>query len=74
MPIRKSAPPVEVPTVLAELLAANPEAKAYFDGLAPSCRREYVGYVTEAKKPETQARRAARTLEMILAEARNRVR
>ena len=56
---------VTVPKDLRDALAANPRIEAFFDGLAPSCRAEYVGFVTEAKKPETRTARIDRTLEML---------
>lgn len=56
---------VEVPEDLAAALTENPDAQKYFDSLAYSHRKEYVGFVTEAKKPETRAKRIARTIEML---------
>ncbi len=53
---------VVVPTVLKKALAKSPKAKAFFDALAPSHRREYSEYVREAKKFETIQRRAAWTI------------
>lgn len=63
---------VDVPADLRKALAARPRAKAFFDGLSPSCRKEYAGYVDEAKRPETRKRRIAQTLAM-LKEGRRRV-
>jgi hypothetical protein len=53
---------VEVPADLAAALDATPGARAAFDALAFSHRREWVESVTEARRPETRARRIARTL------------
>jgi hypothetical protein len=50
---------VEIPAELAEVLAADPAAKAAFDALASSHRREYAEHVAGAKRPETRQRRAA---------------
>ena len=61
---------VEVPDDLAEALAADPEAKARFDALSFTHRREYVEAVTGAKRPETRARRIERTVEQLDGEAR----
>lgn len=49
---------VEVPPDLAEALAAAGVREA-FDALAPSHRKEHVRSVTDAKKPETRARRVS---------------
>jgi hypothetical protein len=38
-------------------------ARAAFDGLAPSHKKEWVRWVEEAKKPETRAARIAKTVE-----------
>jgi hypothetical protein len=51
-----------VPPDLARALRANARAAAAFARLAPSHRREYVGFVIEAKRPETRARRVEKTV------------
>ena len=56
---------VDVPPDLAEALAAEPAAGAAFDRLSFSHRREYVQWITEAKRPETHARRVAGTLDRL---------
>ena len=57
---------VEVPEDLAEALARNDAARAAFDGLSFSHRREYVEAINEAKRPETRARRVERTLQALI--------
>jgi uncharacterized protein YdeI (YjbR/CyaY-like superfamily) len=42
-------------------------AKAAFDALAPSHRRDYAEHVAEAKRPETRERRAAQAIERLRA-------
>ena len=61
-----------VPPELAAALKTNPAARAAWEKLAPSHRREYVGYITEAKKPETRARRAKSSIERLLEKAKDR--
>lgn len=46
----------------ARALAANPQAKAAFDGFAPSHRRDYVEWIGEAKRDETRTRRIAEAI------------
>jgi hypothetical protein len=58
---------VEVPEDLADALASVPEAKARFDKLAFTHRKEYVRWVTEAKRDDTRRRRVAQAVEMISA-------
>ena len=50
-------------TPLPEDLAAalDDGARAFFEGLAPSHRKEWVRWVEEAKKPETRAARIEKT-------------
>jgi len=56
---------VEVPDDLAAALAAQPAAETAFAAMAYSHRKEYVRWVTEAKKAETRATRIAKTVEMV---------
>jgi hypothetical protein len=56
---------VEVPADLAEALAQDDAARATFDGLAFTHRKEWVRWVEEAKKAETRATRLARTVESL---------
>jgi hypothetical protein len=58
---------VEVPEALAAALAADPQARASFDQLAFSHRKEYARWVAEAKQQETRQRRVQQALEMIRA-------
>ena len=46
-------------------LAADPEARAAFDGLSFTHQREYAAWVTEAKREATRARRVAQTVQML---------
>ena len=56
---------VEVPETLAEALATDPKAKATFDAMAFTHRKEYARWVAEAKREETRQRRVQQALEMI---------
>jgi hypothetical protein len=56
---------VAVPGDLAAALAETPEARAFFDGLAYTHRREYVRWIEEARRAETRARRVARAVAML---------
>ena len=51
---------VEIPDDLAAALAAKPGARAAFDKLAYSARKEHVRQVVEAKAQETRERRIAK--------------
>jgi hypothetical protein len=58
---------VEVPAALASALDADPEARAKFDALAFTHRKEYARWIEEAKREETRARRVEQALEMLRA-------
>jgi len=62
---------IAVPQDFAAELAANPAAGQSFDSLAPSHRREYLEWITEAKRDETRSKRIATSLEW-LAEGKRR--
>lgn len=58
---------VELPDDLAAALAARPGARAAFDALAYSARKEHVRQVTEAKAQETRERRIAKIVAGLIA-------
>ncbi|WP_274650049.1 YdeI/OmpD-associated family protein [Paenibacillus humicola] len=58
--------PLEAPADLNAALAAAPEAEAYFNGLAPSHRKEYIRWITEAKREETRAVRISGAVDKLL--------
>jgi len=51
-----------VPAIFEEALAANKKALENFNGLAPSYRRNMVGWVLSAKKEETRRKRLAEVI------------
>lgn len=61
----KPKTPVAVPADLKRGLAGNARAKACFETLSPSHRREYVEWITEAKQDATRQRRLATALEWL---------
>jgi Bacteriocin-protection, YdeI or OmpD-Associated/Domain of unknown function (DUF1905) len=56
---------VDVPPALAGALEADDEARAAFDRLAYTHRKEFARWVEEAKRDETRERRVAKALEML---------
>jgi len=56
---------VEVPEALEQALAKDTAARAAFDALAFTHRKEYAQWVAEAKKEETRDRRVAETIERL---------
>ncbi len=66
--IKTKKPKVKVPPmpdILKSAFANEPELKQFFDGLAPSHRREYIEHITEAKREETKLRRLEKSLELM---------
>jgi hypothetical protein len=56
---------VQVPEALAKALAGDSVARAAFDRLAYTHRKEYARWIDEAKRDETRQRRVAQALEML---------
>jgi hypothetical protein len=56
---------VEVPPELAAALTAEPDAQAAFDRLSYTHRREYVEWVSGAKREETRRARLERAVAML---------
>jgi hypothetical protein len=56
---------IEVPDDLAAALAAEPAAKAFWDGLSFSNQRWHVEQITGAKKADTRAARVAKSITML---------
>ena len=59
---RKALP---MPADLKALLAKNGKARATFDAFPPSHQREYIEWITEAKRDETRQKRLATTMEWL---------
>lgn len=62
---RAAKPPkaeIPMPDDLATAMANNDAAAAFFDGLPPSARREYLEWVTTAKQVQTREKRIATTV------------
>jgi uncharacterized protein YdeI (YjbR/CyaY-like superfamily) len=62
---------LDTPPDLDAALDSSPAARATFDGFTPGCRREYVEWVVEAKRPETRSKRIAQAVEW-MAEGKKR--
>ena len=66
-PEKKSPPrPVVVPEDLSRALARNRKARDTFENFPPSHQREYVEWITGAKRDETRSKRVATALEWLV--------
>jgi len=55
----------EVPTELTEALARNKAAQRHFQALAPSYRRQFIGWIASAKREATRANRAGEAVQLL---------
>ena len=58
-------PAVRLPADLHAAMAGAAKAKASWQAFSPSQRREYVEWITEAKRPDTRQKRVATTVEWL---------
>jgi hypothetical protein len=56
---------IEIPKDLMKELKRDKDAKAFFDKLSYTHRKEYVNWINEAKKPETRQNRVVKTIKML---------
>jgi uncharacterized protein YdeI (YjbR/CyaY-like superfamily) len=59
---RTAKPELPISPEFAAALDGNPTAKATLEAFAPSHRREYVEWISEAKRPETRDKRIAQAI------------
>jgi len=62
---KRSSKQIKPPTDFAAALKKNKKAQATFDEFSYSHRKEYVQWITEAKKQETRERRIKQAIEML---------
>jgi uncharacterized protein YdeI (YjbR/CyaY-like superfamily) len=56
---------LEMSAEFAAALKKHKTAATHFDAFSPSCRREYIDWIADAKKPETRDRRIAQAIDWI---------
>jgi uncharacterized protein YdeI (YjbR/CyaY-like superfamily) len=56
---------VETPAGFAAALKKNKAAGKVFEAFSPSCKREYVEWIADAKREETREKRIAQAVEWI---------
>ena len=61
----KKRAPLAMPDDLGAALKKNAKARKTFDGFSPSHRREYIEWITEAKREETRKTRLAACLQLL---------
>jgi uncharacterized protein YdeI (YjbR/CyaY-like superfamily) len=63
--VKAPAPAVEAPPEFLKALKANKKAAAAFAAFSPSCKKEYVEWIADAKRAETREKRIATAVERI---------
>ena len=56
---------IEIPPEFAKTLAGNKKARKNFEKLAPTYRRHYLGWIINAKRPETRKRRIDESITLL---------
>ena len=69
VPRAKRAPkkPLTAPSYMLAAIKKNKQAHATYGAFSPSCKREYIEWVTEARTDETRDRRLATAIEWMAA-------
>lgn len=57
--------PAKIPRHIQAALRKHPPAWRYFESLAPSNRRRYIGWIESAKRAETKARRLQEAIRLL---------
>jgi uncharacterized protein YdeI (YjbR/CyaY-like superfamily) len=63
--VKTPKPVLETPAEFATALKRNKKAAAVFAAFSPSCKREYIEWIAEAKRAETRDKRVATATEWI---------
>ena len=56
---------LDMPEELSAALARSRKAKAFFEKLAPTYRRQFIGWIVTAKRPETRSKRLKESLGLL---------
>jgi uncharacterized protein YdeI (YjbR/CyaY-like superfamily) len=63
--VKAPKPPLRTPPQLTQALAKNKKAGKTFAALSPSCKREYIEWIADAKREETRDQRIKTAVEWI---------
>jgi hypothetical protein len=64
--VKAPKPAVEAPSEFLKALKANKKASAAFAAFSPSCKREYVEWIADAKRAETREKRITTAIDWII--------
>lgn len=57
---------LDIPADLLEAMNVNPEARKTYDNLSYTSKRDYIRWITDAKKAETRQNRIKKAVEMLV--------
>jgi uncharacterized protein YdeI (YjbR/CyaY-like superfamily) len=63
--VKAPKPVPEAPVEFSSALKKNKKASAIFEAFSPSCKREYVEWIADARRPETRDQRIKTAIEWI---------
>jgi uncharacterized protein YdeI (YjbR/CyaY-like superfamily) len=63
--VKPPKPALKTPPEFAVALRKSKKAAAVFEAFSPSCKREYIEWIADAKRPETRDQRIATAVEWI---------
>ena len=63
--VKPPKPALETPAGFSAALKKNKKAAVVFGKFSPSCKREYIEWIAEAKRPQTREKRIATAVEWI---------
>ena len=63
--VSESKPEPDMPTEFAEALDANDKAREFFNSLAPSYRKQYIGWISSGKREDTLRQRVEEAIELL---------
>jgi len=69
--VAKSKPALKAPAFMLAAIRKDRKAHAAFEAFSPSCKREYIEWITDAKTDETRNRRLATAVQW-MAEGKSR--
>lgn len=58
-------PTFEMPREFKDALSANKKAGAFFETLPPSQKKQFIGWIASAKRPETRQKRLGKAMELL---------
>ena len=62
---RQSGAPIEIPDEFKTALSKNKKASSFFEQLAPSYKKRFIGWISDAKRKETVTKRVSESIMLL---------